>query len=130
MKKLKRILSVSLCVGLLSMSAVSATSYVGYKLPARQGNNYTGTHSKTKADANIVNTLENVEKTDTVTFWAANSTKTQISNDYDQKKGSVATIRFTTSGYAKKGKEVKLGMENANWKLNTTAFCAGSVNFK
>ena len=47
MKNLKKIIMSSLCVGILSISAVSAAGYVGYKLPRFQGNNYTNSHSKT-----------------------------------------------------------------------------------
>ena len=61
--------------------------------------------------------------------WACNSTKRQISNDYDQKKGSTANIKFTTSGYAAKGKEIIMGMENANFSPDT-AFCSGTVNYR
>lgn len=129
MKKLRKIIVTSLCASILSISAVSAAGYVGYKLPAMQGNNYTGTHAKTTADGYITNRLENVEGTSTVTFWANNSTKKQISNDYDQKKGNTSTIKFTTSGYAAKGTEIILGMENASWSLST-AFCAGTVDFR
>ena len=95
MKNLKKIIMSSLCVGILSISAVSAAGYVGYKLPRFQGNNYTNSHSKTTSANYITNKLENVEGTSTVTFWACNSTKRQISNDYDQKKGSTANIKFT-----------------------------------
>lgn len=129
MKKLKKIIATSLCAAVLSISAVSATGYVGYKLPAMKGNNYTSAHSKKTADSYIKNKLENVEGTDTVTFWANSSTKKQISADYDQKKGSNPTIKFTTSGYAKKGIQIILGMENASWSLST-AFCAGTVDFR
>lgn len=129
MKKLRKIIITSLCLGILSVSAVSAAGYVGYKLPAMQGNNYTSAHSKTSTANYITNTLENVEGTDTVTFWANNSSKRQISNDYDQKKGNTSNIKFTTDGYAAKGKEIILGMENASWSLST-AFCAGTVNFR
>ena len=129
MKKLRKILATSLCACVLSISAVSAAGYVGYKLPAMQGNNYTGTHKKTTTANYITNKLENVEGTSTVTFWANNSTERQISNDYDQKKGNTSNIKFTTSGYAAKGKEIILGMENASWSFST-AFCAGTVNFR
>lgn len=129
MKKLRKIIITSLCLGILSVSAVSAAGYVGYKLPAMQGNNYTGAHSKTSTANYITNTLENVEGTDTVTFWANNSSKRQISNDYDQKKGNTSNIKFTTDGYAAKGTQIILGMENASWSLST-AFCAGTVNFR
>lgn len=129
MKKFRKIFATTLCAGILSISAVSAAGYVGYKLPPMQGNNYTGAHAKTTSANYITNKLENVEGTSTVTFWANNSTKRQISNDYDQKKGNTSNIRFTTSGYAAKGKEIILGMENANWTFGT-AFCAGTVNFR
>ena len=129
MKKLRKIIVTSLCAGILSISAVSAAGYVGYKLPQFQGNNYTNAHSKTTSANYITNKLENVEGTSTVTFWAANSTKRQISNDYDQKKGNTSNIKFTTSGYAGKGIQIILGMENASWSIGT-AFCAGTVNFR
>lgn len=129
MKKLRKIIVTSLCAGILSISAVSAAGYVGYKLPRFQGNNYTTAHAKTTSANYITNKLENVEGTSTVTFWAANSTKRQISNDYDQKKGNTSNIKFTTSGYAGKGIQIILGMENASWSIGT-AFCAGTVNFR
>ena len=129
MKNLKKIIATSLCAGILSISAVSAAGYAGYKLPRFQGNNYTNSHSKTTSANYITNKLENVEGTSTVTFWACNSTKRQISNDYDQKKGSTANIKFTTSRYAAKGKEIIMGMENANFSPDT-AFCAGTVNYR
>lgn len=129
MRKIRKIIATSLCLGFMSISAVSAAGYMGYKLPAMQGNNYTSAHSKTTTANYITNKLENVEGTSTVTFWANNSTKRQISNDYDQKKGNTSNIKFTTDGYAAKGKEIILGMENANWSLDT-AFCAGTVNFR
>ena len=69
MKNLKKIIMSSLCVGILSISAVSAAGYVGYKLPRFQGNNYTNSHSKTTSANYITNKLENVEGTSTVTFW-------------------------------------------------------------
>ena len=77
----------------------------------------------------IVNKVTALTGTSTVTFWAANSNKTQISNDYDQKVGSTATIKFTKRGYNKKGKEIMLGMENANWSLKN-AFVSGNVDFR
>ena len=82
MKNLNKIIMSSLCVGILSISAVSAAGYVGYKLPRFQGNNYTDSHYKTTSANYITNKLENVEGTSTVTFWACNSTNRQISNDY------------------------------------------------
>lgn len=36
---------------------------------------------------------------------------------------------ITTSGYAAKGKEIILGMENANFSPDT-AFCSGTVNYR
>ena len=129
MKKLRKIIATSLCAGILSISAVSAAGYVGYKLPRFQGNNYTSAHAKTTKANYITNTLENVEGTSTVTFWANNSSKRQISNDYDQKKGNTSDIKFPTDGYAAEGTEIILGMENASWSVDT-AFCAGTVNFR
>ena len=85
--------------------------------------------TKTTTDNYIKNKVTALSNTSTATFWAADSSKTQISNDYDQKVGSKATIKFTKSGYNKKGKEIMLGMENANWSLKN-AFVSGNVDFR
>lgn len=128
MKKLKKIIT-RLCAGILSISAASTPRYVGYKLPTMQGNNYTSAFSKTISANYITNTIENVEGTSTVTFWINNSTNRQISNDYDQKKGNTSDIKFTIDGYAAKGIQNVLGIENASWFFST-AFCAKTVNFR
>ena len=65
-----------------------------------------------------------------MTFWAANSNKKQISDDYDQKLGNNSKIKFTASGYDAVGEEVMLGMENAKWYWFERAFVAGEVDFR
>lgn len=55
-------------------------------------------------DDYIRNKVTDLENTDLVTFWAANNSKKQISEDYDQKIGSNVKIKFNKSGYNKKGK--------------------------
>ena len=131
--KIKEKFAKVVCIGAL-LTAIGATnvfagSYSGYTLPRCQGNNYTTQHAKKTTDNFIVNKVTALTGTSTVTFWAANSNKTQISNDYDQKVGSTATIKFTKRGYNKKGKEIMLGMENANWSLKN-AFVSGNVDFR
>lgn len=74
--------------------------------------------------------MQYIQDTDTVTFWAANSAKSQISDDYDQKLGSSAKITFTKSGYNMKNKQIMLGMENAHWTLKKRAFVAGDVDYR
>ena len=46
-KKLTKTIVVGTLVMSLGIVNVFANSYKGYVLPARQGNNYTGAHSKT-----------------------------------------------------------------------------------
>lgn len=49
-----------------------------------------------------------------------------ITNKLENVEGtSISHMKLTTSGYVAKG----LGMENASWSLST-AFCAGTVNFR
>lgn len=131
--KMKEKFTKVVCTGALltaiGVTNVFAVGYSGYTLPRAQGNNYTTQHSKTTTDNYIKNKVTALSSTSTATFWAANSSKTQISNDYDQKVGSTATIKFTKSGYNKKGKEVMLGMENANWSLSY-GFASGNVDFR
>lgn len=133
MKKDKKLTSL-LLIGVLTFSLAGVTAmaatYSGYKLPARQGNNYTGTHSKTTTDNYIQNKVTDIENADTVTFWAANSSNKQISGDYDQKLNSSSKIKFNVSGYDRKNKDIKMGMENANWTAISTAFVAGKVDFR
>lgn len=131
--KIKEKFAKVVCIGAL-LTAIGATnvfavSYSGYTLSRAQGNNYTTQHSKTTTENYIKNKVTALSNTSTATFWAADSSKTQISNDYDQKVGSKATIKFTKSGYNKKGKEIMLGMENANWSLKN-AFVSGNVDFR
>ena len=114
----------------IGVTNVFAIGYEGYKLPAHQGNNYTSKHSKTTTDNYIKNKVDELENTDLVTFWAANSKKKQISEDYDQKLGSSVKIKFNKNGYKKKGKEIILGMENAHWYWTESAFVAGNVDFR
>lgn len=125
----KKIGLVSLAISLFGINVMAAT-YEGYTLPARQGNNYTGTHSKTTTNNYITNTVNDLENTDEVTFWACNSSEDQISGDYDQKLSNTSTIKFNKSGYNKVGKEIILGMENANYYWVDVAFVAGTVNYQ
>lgn len=131
--KIKENLTKVVCTGalltVLGVTNVFAIGYSGYTLPRCQGNNYTTQHAKKTADSYIKNKVTSLSSTSTATFWAANSSKTQISNDYDQKAGSTATIKFTKKGYNKKGKEIMLGMENANWSLSY-GFASGNVDFR
>ena len=131
--KIKENLTKVVCTGalltVLGVTNVFAIGYSGYTLPRCQGNNYTTQHAKKTADSYIKNKVTSLSSTSTATFWAANSGKTQISNDYDQKVGSTATIKFTKNGYNKKGKEIMLGMENANWSLSY-GFASGNVDFR
>ena len=132
--RIKENLTKVVCTGVLltalGVTNIFAASYSGYVLPARQGNNYTTQHEKKTKDNYISNKVNAIEGTSTVTFWAANSGKTQISDDYDQKIGSTAKIKFNKTGYNKKGKEIKLGMENAKWYIKDRAFVGGSVDFR
>lgn len=133
MKKKK--IFAKICGGCLLLSAIGivnvyAADYTGYALPARQGNNYTTQHEKETADNYIYNKVVDLENTSTVTFWAANSNKKQISDDYDQKLGNNSKIKFTASGYDAVGEEVMLGMENAKWYWFERAFVAGEVDFR
>lgn len=131
-KKLVKIM----CTGLVASAIISTSAfaagrqkYTAYKLPARQGNNYTGTHTKETTKDYITNEVTAVSSTDTVTFWATNKDHDQISGDYNQKSGNRSELKFSQSGYDKTGAQVAMGMENANWKLNTTAFVSGWANF-
>ena len=132
-RKLKKVVCITLLISMLFGTTVFAASYTGYVLPARQGNNYTGTHSKQTAKNYITNRVTDIENADTVTFWAADSNKKQISADYDQKLctkvSDSTTIKFTAYGYSKKGKQVIMGMENADFYWVERAFVAGTVNF-
>lgn len=114
-------------VGIVNVFAIS---YTGYVLPARQGNNYTGAHSKTTTKNYITNKVTDVENASTVTFWAANENKKQISSDYDQKLHSQVNISFNQNGYNRKNKKIILGMENAKWTATQRGFVAGNVNFQ
>lgn len=129
-KRITKIITMGVLLSAIGATNVFAIGYMGYKLPARQTNNYTGTHSKVTKDNYIINTVSELENTDTVTFWATDNSKKQISADYDQKKGNTTYIKFTTSGYNKKDKEIILGMENAHWYIKETAFVAGDVDFR
>ena len=71
-KKLTKTIVVGTLVMSLGIVNVFANSYKGYVLPARQGNNYTGAHSKTTTSNYITNKVTDVENAGTVTFWAAN----------------------------------------------------------
>ena len=107
-KKLTKTIVVGTLVMSLGIVNVFANSYKGYVLPARQGNNYTGAHSKTTTSNYITNKVTDVENAGTVTFWAANKDEKQISSDYDQ----------------------KLGMENKKWTFNQRGFVSGEVDFR
>ena len=93
-KKLTKTIVVGTLVMSLGIVNVFANSYKGYVLPARQGNNYTGAHSKTTTSNYITNKVTDVENAGTVTFWAANKDEKQISSDYDQKLNSKVNINF------------------------------------
>ena len=54
-KKLTKTIVVGTLVMSLGIVNVFANSYKGYVLPARQGNNYTGAHSKTTTSNYITN---------------------------------------------------------------------------
>lgn len=125
----KKIAVSILCFSFVGINVIAAT-YQGYVLPARQGNNYTSIHSKETTDNYIINTVDDLDNTDEVTFWACNSSKDQISGDYNQKIHNTSTIKFSKSGYDKIGKEVILGMENANFYWVDDAFVAGTVDFR
>ncbi len=129
-KKLKKFMITGLIATTLCGTNVLAAGYTGYVLPPRQGNNYTSAHTKKTSAKYITNHVYNLENTDTVTFWAANRSHKQISPDYKQKKGSTVNIQFTTSGYAKKGIQVVLGMENSHYYWKENAFVAGDVNYR
>ena len=128
-KNFTKIICTGVFLAILSVTNVFAAGYSGYTLPKAQGNNYTTQHSKKTTNNYITNKVTALSGTSKATFWAANSSKTQISNDYDQKVGSTATIKFTKSGYNKKGNEIMLGMENANWSLKY-GFASGNVDFR
>lgn len=129
-KKLAKTIVVGTLIMSLGMINVFAATYKGYVLPARQKNNYTGAHSKTTTSNYITNKVTDVENVSTVTFWAANKDKKQISSDYDQKLNNKVNISFNKSGYNRKGKQIILGMENAKWTLSQRGFVAGEVNFR
>ena len=88
MKKILKIIAIGIVLSTIGVVNVFAIGYKGYKLPARKGNNYTSAHSKKTNDNYIRNKVTDLENTDLVTFWAANNSKKQISEDYDQKIGS------------------------------------------
>ncbi len=100
------------------------------RLFTRQGNNYTGAHSKTTTSNYITNKVTDVENAGTVTFWAANKDEKQISSDYDQKLNSKVNINFNKNGYNRKNKQIKLGMENKKWTFNQRGFVSGEVDFR
>lgn len=129
-KSLKKLILAGAITTALCGTNVMAAGYTGYVLPPRQGNNYTSAHTKKTGASYITNHVYNLENTDTVTFWAANRSHKQISPDYKQKKGSTVNIQFTTSGYAKKGTQVVLGMENSHFYIKERAFVAGEVNYR
>lgn len=129
-KSLKKLILAGAITTALCGTNVLAASYTGYVLPPMQGNNYTSAHTKKTGASYITNHVYNLENTDTVTFWAANRSHKQISADYKQKKGSTVNIQFTTSGYAKKGTQVVLGMENSHLYFRENAFVAGEVNYR
>lgn len=130
-KKLAKVLCTSLLVSTIvgtSAFAADRHDYSAYKLPAFQGNNYGGTHTKENSKNYITNEVTAMTDASTVTFWAANVDHEQISKDYDQKVGNRSEFVFTVAGYDKKGAQVCMGMENADvtWK---TGFVSGWVNF-
>ena len=129
-KKLTKTIVVGTLVMSLWIVNVFANSYKGYVLPARQGNNYTGAHSKTTTSNYITNKVTDVENAGTVTFWAANKDEKQISSDYDQKLNSKVNINFNKNGYNRKNKQIKLGMENKKWTFNQRGFVSGEVDFR
>lgn len=130
---LKRTLGLGLLLAMSVVTIYAADNYKGYwgySLPPRRGNNYTTQHEKQYNDNYINNTVVSLKNASTVTFWAADSDKDQISNDYNQKAGSTAKIKFTEKGFNKAGKEVMLGMENASWYWREYAFADGKVDFR
>lgn len=124
----KKIFLVSFIFLLIVPGAVSASyiSYTGYSLPPLQQNNYTGYHEKQTNNDYIENIVENLSNTDTVNFWAENSSGA-ISKKYNQKIGSYAKINFDVDMIA--GQDVRMGMENAHWYWREYAFVAGRVDF-
>ena len=129
-KNLKKIIVAGAIATALCGTNVMAARYTGYVLSPRQGNNYTSAHTKKTNAGYITNHVYNLENTDTVTFWAANRSHKQISPDYKQKKGSTVNIQFTTGGYARKGTQVVLGMENSYFYIRERAFVSGDVNYR
>ncbi|OAB36714.1 hypothetical protein PMSD_10335 [Paenibacillus macquariensis subsp. defensor] len=130
-RKLKKnLVASSLAIALMAIPVITAfgATYTSYALSPRQGNNYTGSHAKSTADQNMVNTVTALTHTDTATFWANDGVKTQASNDYDQKVNNTTTIQFRNQ--ISKGSDVILGMQNANWELIQNGFVSGDVDFK
>jgi hypothetical protein len=126
----KRVLAGVLALGVLIPTTVSAgyVSYVGYSLPPLKKNNYTSYHDKVTNDDYIHNIVENISgDADTVTFWAEYDDD-RYSNKYDQKIGNATTIEL--DGNLDVGNEVRLAMENADWKLTDYGFVAGRVDFR
>ena len=124
----KKLLVGALSTALLLPTAADAAykSYVGYVLPALQGNNYTGYHTKETNDDYIVNIVENLEGTSTANFWAEDHNGS-ISSKYNQKVGNATRINFNTNKSA--GNQIRMGMENAEFSFSN-AFVAGRVDFR
>lgn len=123
----KKLLVGALAIGLLAPAAADAAykSYVGYRLPPLQGNNYTSYHEKQTNDDHIQNIVENLSNTSEANFWADDGRS--ISKKYNQKVGSNQKIIFDTN--KDKGNEVRLAMENANLSTSN-AFAAGRADFR
>jgi hypothetical protein len=123
-------------IGLLVAAAVClvqipawAAAYKVYSLPPLKGNNYTSAHTKQTDAKSIENRVTSMDKTSTVTFWACDVTKSQISKDYDQKVGSKEDIEFLENKKLRKGQQVIMGMQNGEWSWDY-AFVSGEVDFR
>ncbi|ANF95003.1 hypothetical protein [Paenibacillus bovis] len=135
-KKSKKGLILALTLGMAITAVPSITAfaasvnenYDSYALPARQGNNYTGTHQKVTDEQYIVNKVTDITHADTAVFWATDGVKTVISNEYEQKLGNQSTIQFRKQ--IKSKADVIMGMRNADYQIYQNGFVSGWVNFK
>lgn len=138
MRGLKKLLLVTGVATIVTAGGVSASSYTysAYALRAFCANNYTGTHKKSTNNSYVKNSVIAVTSAAKPNFWVE-ALKTsggyqQISGEYIQKKGSDQKLYFLQkykSQYGKKGKSVRLGMEN-DALSTTTGFVTGKVDFR
>lgn len=129
--KIAKIVCTSLLLTLVVASnalAAGRLTYTAYKLPSFQRNNYTGVHVKENKRNYVTNHVTAVSNAGGVTFWVTDENYNQISTDYRQKSGNETKLFFTSQSYAKKGKQICMGMENSEWTMDT-AFVSGWVNF-